>query len=81
MTKEPELAGTRWESLGCRRSGAKRIVTVIRRVAPQRIEIEDADTHRRSVVKAASLLTAYARITEDDDAPGAGDLAIAGRAT
>jgi hypothetical protein len=81
MTKEPQLAGTRWESLGCRRSGAKRVVTVIRRVAAKRIEIEDADTHRRRVIKAASLLTAYARVADDEDAPVAGDAAIPGRFT
>lgn len=81
MTKEPELAGTRWESLGCRRSGAKRVVIVIRRFAAQRVEIEDADTHRRRVIKAASLLTAYARITDDEDALVAGDATILGRFT
>jgi hypothetical protein len=51
--------GSRWEAVGARKDGRRRVVTLIARVGPLKVEIEDIESGRRKAIQTASLLTNY----------------------
>jgi hypothetical protein len=51
--------GSRWEAVGARKDGRRRVVALIAHVGPLKVEIEDAESGRRKTIQTASLLTNY----------------------
>jgi hypothetical protein len=56
------VPGSRWQAVGSRKDGRRTVVTVLSRVGPLRVEIEDTESGKRKTIQSASLLTNYARI-------------------